>query len=562
MIYYTGVTIGPIFDTISNATIPAALWFASYLFSDLCGRLCKGVSEIPGAVILSPFYNGAEENDGVGKYHDRIVFYTDYFDSKSALDEKLKTVIQTVITETVDVFPDEALQASNEKTERYSRERFLIFLKEYLQIHYVILSEKETDGKNVILALSPYLDALELMKTFPIDSAIDPFRRMFARKDVLKDSGNALIKKSVLFPSDAGNFLTGKNWNIRSISEIARTVRDSERKRDYYYAVVSADGDGMGKFLQGLDNEFVGFFSKGCLAYDKKAAEIIANYGGMPIYAGGDDLLFLAPLTGTVKDFSDAEAAEKKDKDIVSLCGALRDLFVNTIRTEFETEFKKAFPEKDMPLLEFPTLSFGIAVQFEKFPLYEALEQSRNLLYQAKKKIYQGKKDNILLELRKHSGKSAALLIHNPDIEAFEELSEAARGENLDSEKPTALLYTLQNFHSVVSVLIANTRKSLNAGECPDALKKNFVLSWGNLFDNPGQKISKEYTDGVGDAYFTRLLSENRRVSVPTYAMPGEFQDNSLRTLVNILIYEKFMREKVSEQERTDSLKTEAGEAS
>ena len=85
------------------------------------------------------------------------------------------------------------------------------------------------------------------------------------------------------------------------------------------------------------------------------------------------------------------------------------------------------------------------------------------------------------------------------------------------------------------------------------------MAAWGNLFDNPGQEVSQDYTNGVGDAYFTQLLLENRRVLVPDYAVPGEFKDNSLRSLVNVLIWEKFMREKVSEQERADSQK--AGES-
>ena len=117
MTYYAGITIGPIFDTISNATIPAALWFASYLFSDLSRRICggiregvsrisggEGVSEIPGAVIISPYHDGANDNDGVGKYHDRIIFHTDQFDDRPELDKRLKDVIRAVIARTGDAF--------------------------------------------------------------------------------------------------------------------------------------------------------------------------------------------------------------------------------------------------------------------------------------------------------------------------------------------------------------------------------------------------------------------------------------------------------------------------
>ena len=547
MTYYAGITIGPIFDTISNAAIPAALWFASYFFSDLARRLCREVkARIPGAEIISPFYEETEENDGVGKYHDRIIFSTSHSGTKYALEEKLKTVIHSAVTETGaaqerSIFPDKAI-------EPYSREQFQEFLEEYLQIHFVILSREETDGQNCILAISPYLDALELMKTFPKDSRVDPFRRMFARKDVLRDDGNWLIKQSSLFPAGNGgnNFLVNRAGNIRSIAEIARTGKDPELKQEYYYAVVSADGDSMGAFLEGLKNEHISFFSKGCLAYAQEAAKRIYAYGGMPIYAGGDDLLFLAPLSGP------------DGQSIVSFCHSLRKLFADTIQTEFTKGFRGAHPNEDPPNLNFTTLSFGVAVQFEKFPLYEATSRARELLKMAKDTKQFGEKDNILLELRKHSGQSSALLIHNPDIQAFEELSKAARGDGVDSEKPTALLYTLQHFRAVVSVLIDNTRKRLNregrTEDChPDTIKKDFVAAWGNLFDNPGQEVSEAYTKNIADAYFTQLLLEKRRLLVPKHAYREEFRDKSLRALVNVLLWEKFLREKVSEQERADA---------
>ena len=36
---YIGITIGPIFDTIQDASSPAAMWFTSFLFSDLTRRI-------------------------------------------------------------------------------------------------------------------------------------------------------------------------------------------------------------------------------------------------------------------------------------------------------------------------------------------------------------------------------------------------------------------------------------------------------------------------------------------------------------------------------------------
>ncbi|MBQ6207968.1 MAG: hypothetical protein IJK52_12910 [Oscillospiraceae bacterium] len=456
--------------------------------------------------------------------------YTDAYSSERELQEATREAVETVRADTARkgpdaIFPEHAFAA--QEPDAFAKSA--TYLRRYLQIHTAVLSEKAIGGENCVLALSSCLDALELMRTFPGDNQYDPFRFMFANQSVIYNAGNLLIKQSGLFP-EKDNFLVNREGNIRSVPDIARTSQTPNLKRECYYAVVYADGDNLTSFLNGLKTpSHIRRFSKGCLAYDRKAARRISAYGGMPVYAGGDDLLFLAPLSG------------QNGQSVASFCQSLRNLFLDTLREEFADEDASGFA--------FPTMSFGVAVQFEKFPLYEAFERARQLLKMAKS----GEKDNILLELRKHSGQSAALLIHNPDAQAFEELCKAARGDDVDGEKPTALLYTLEHFHAVVSVLIANARKRLEAGEHPDALKEEFLSAWGNLFDNPGQTVSEEYAKGVGEAYFTRLLSGNGGVTVPGHAAPGGFFDNSLKALVNVLTWEKFMKEKASEQERAEA---------
>ena len=103
---YVGITIGPIYDTILEASTPAALWFASSMFSDITKRICKAVlleKNFSGVTLLSPYYAGdMEENDGVGKYHDRIIFSVEIFDESS-----LKEILENVKTETKNIFPME-----------------------------------------------------------------------------------------------------------------------------------------------------------------------------------------------------------------------------------------------------------------------------------------------------------------------------------------------------------------------------------------------------------------------------------------------------------------------
>ena len=79
---YIGITIGPILQTLEEAGTPAALWFASSYFSDLTRRICQALTiHMEGIQIYSPYYSETTvDNDGVGKYHDRIIFSADPFD--------------------------------------------------------------------------------------------------------------------------------------------------------------------------------------------------------------------------------------------------------------------------------------------------------------------------------------------------------------------------------------------------------------------------------------------------------------------------------------------------
>ena len=47
-----------------------------------------------------------------------------------------------------------------------------------------------------------------------------------------------------------------------------------------------------------MRNENLQAISKALVKYGIEATKIIDEFGGLPIYAGGDDLLFIAPVVG------------------------------------------------------------------------------------------------------------------------------------------------------------------------------------------------------------------------------------------------------------------------
>ena len=99
---YIAVTIGPVLDTINLASSPSALWAASYMMSMLSKNICLSLikRKVPQEDIVSPYFD--EKNvlfnrkDGVGLFHDRVIFKADNFNIKdfpAVRDEAIKNTV-------------------------------------------------------------------------------------------------------------------------------------------------------------------------------------------------------------------------------------------------------------------------------------------------------------------------------------------------------------------------------------------------------------------------------------------------------------------------------------
>jgi CRISPR-associated protein Cmr2 len=178
------------------------------------------------------------------------------------------------------------------------------------------------------------------------------------------------------------------------------------RFRHKYVAVVQLDGDGLGKAITKIsatdaDGSRFRRFSERLLSYADAAVKMVIDYGGLPVYAGGDDLLFLAPV---------AMRHNEEATNVLSLCARLDDLF------------QKEMDDESL------SLSGGVFVSYYKFPLGEAVAAAGKLEKRAKKfAIYREqdklndpkkewephrKKQAITLEVRKHSGQSFGATFH------------------------------------------------------------------------------------------------------------------------------------------------------
>lgn len=141
--YYIGITIGPIIETLSCASRPAALWCASSMFSCLAEDLCSGLIK-KGGKIISPYY--PEERDAKdysvvseknGKYHDRIFCII-----KAESSDDAKSLAQEVVCQSKENLA-EVLTVPF--ADRMNSEQLGSAIMQYLQIHFIV-EEKSSEA--------------------------------------------------------------------------------------------------------------------------------------------------------------------------------------------------------------------------------------------------------------------------------------------------------------------------------------------------------------------------------------------------------------------------------
>ena len=364
---YIGVTIGPIFDVMDLSSTPAALWASSYLFSFLSKSICEELVRrgVNPADIIAPSFDEKNEiaaemsREGVGLFHDHIVFRQRDFiigDMK-----EVRAAALDRIHEGFDIKRD--------------------YLESFVMVASVEFEADYSKGENPLLVCGSMFDSLELAKQFVPCEFENPILKQFTGTDETeKDAGgkNELIKNTA-------KKLGCSDWQLRK-EEGTGLKSLGDIQVNGYYAIVRADGDNMGSYIAGLkSDEEIRRFSLDCFEYCKKISARVREFGGITIYAGGDDLLAILPCM-----------TRDRNKTIL----------------DFVAEAQGCF---------YHDLSFGIEICYTKFPLYEALGASANLLFGvAKNRVGDDgnyRKNNTAIEIRKHSGQTERLVLGNEKID-------------------------------------------------------------------------------------------------------------------------------------------------
>lgn len=406
---YIALTIGPIYKTLSNARATRELWGASYLFSYLMSKLLVECKPIDGITIISPFVPDKTLQIGAGLFPDRCYLLSQNEQALERVLKARKTVIEQLA---VDIATHLTVPVIEVDT----------FLKQYLKV-YVL--EQEINAPNPLSTLNKVLDTLELQETIiPIQKRnyiadlLNRVNKSFLTKEAfghghnfntlieIGSQGLAAIDKNKYDGILQRTLSAQKNSETNTLDDEANTIKELKKEGNFkdqfrtyhkYICIVHADGDNVGAAICNLENnEQIGIFSEELYRFGIIAVELINKYKGLPTYAGGDDLLFFAPMMSGY-DMADAVPLTnpKTGSTIFDLLDRLDAAFAD-MKNKVEERLGKEIDTPDKPL----RLSYGISVSHYKFPMGEAIIKSRNLCFDDAKKT----KNAIALQVLKHSG--------------------------------------------------------------------------------------------------------------------------------------------------------------
>lgn len=406
---YSAINIGPIIATLGMARKPRELWAASFLFSHLM-KCIYAEAEQAKAVIISPAKPDQDKNK-VGIYPDRIYFNGDV-DVKSIIEDAMWQFYKD-------------LHGDGERKSKNPDLNYFNLMSASCE------ADKESDA---IATLNQKLDVLELCNFAPDGNAAQTIYDIIAEKT-----------NSPLFSLADGKFIK----NIKSIEEIAGQQREAypdikEKSHHRYFCVVQADGDNVGKTVSHSDmkEDEVLKISKELVKFGLEATKMIEEYGGLPIYAGGDDLLFIAPVIGKKK-------GDTSNNHIFNLLDEIEN---NAFKGVQEEVGKLGLMDNKGNEIK-ASLSFGVSISYVKYPLYEALETARGLLDYVKKNI--NEKKAVAWSLRKHSGGTfdVAFSLKNETLKKqFVNLINATT----DNDTVSAIAHKLRQEEALVDVVLAS----------------------------------------------------------------------------------------------------------
>lgn len=420
--------------SLTSARKTRELWAASYMFSWLMKQVARELradekrefftiltDKGDSSTIYHDFherhtYTQAGQGDyaekalhGVGLFPDRLIY-------KCPADEKLED-IQSLFQKHVKALAEDMADVtmrSGGKGEAAYVQQVEEYLFDYLNVHFV--KKELADDQAPLPEINAILDALEQQQTFATE--FHPCILEYLSAASLREPPSKLafeafgdrrsLDQKTIEHLAVASFLpegepTEKDLKPGILIERFQKANPDEFLPAHkYVAIVHADGDRVGRTMESfIHSQQAQDFLAPLMDFAKEAARLIDGYGGLPVYAGGDDLLFFAPVLN-IQSRHDC-------KNIFSLLKALDKLYMEKMEGKGAGDVQTS-------------LSFGVSITYYKFPLYESLGRT----FELEKLAKNSGRHRIAYEIRKHSGSTFGSMLQldgrNAVTDAFQKL--------------------------------------------------------------------------------------------------------------------------------------------
>ena len=186
------------------------------------------------------------------------------------------------------------------------------------------------------------------------------------------------------------------------LKAIAETIGPDQKRigrPSIYYALLLADGDRLGELLQVYrDNEV----SEALSRFSRSVPEIVRRHSGVVVYAGGDDVLAMLPITMALECARELAHEYRTSFHLSSASGA-RVYQQKPTRPGDETAEASPYDRTSQSVE--PTLSAAVLFAHARAPLSGALREVRRLLDDVAKDG--NGRDSIAIGILKRGGLSA-----------------------------------------------------------------------------------------------------------------------------------------------------------
>jgi len=463
---YTALTIGPLHKTLQGVKSTKAIWAASYMFSYLMKEIIKKTKLKKGDYVILPQHEPDDltATNNVGLFPDRLIVKGEVPNLQNIID-RVKEEFAKKVADDISKKPGDVVQ----------------YFKEFLNFNFIEIDLPK--NANVIFEITPLLDTAELKQpvlshanndflniflektyyNFLITNEFSKTDRRFPStieiataefKEVNKKKFNHYV--NILFKKEKDEDKTDNQQKFIDTIKIDAKFEPTHRNYQKYIAVVQADGDNIGSFIQRLYEEksdpegHVNRFSANLMKFSKESVKLIEKYQGIPVYAGGDDLLFLAPVAHTT--IKAKENVEENAEEIIVIKKTIL-----TLIDEIDKIFNKYFLSYNKDGFDFqsiiqglpkkPSMSYGISISYYKFPLNEALGEGINQLFNVAKKTCN--KNAVSYAVLKHSGQYFGTTFHKNE-ESFKTYNNLIAQEVQNADYIHGVVYKLEPLQAVL----------------------------------------------------------------------------------------------------------------